>query len=72
LNWHESCDAQKSVESSRGFGSSLLDRLAQQLGGTIDKDFAPEGLRVSLVAPVRFETPDRHPDDSSQVMEEQS
>ncbi|HEY8565837.1 MAG TPA: sensor histidine kinase [Beijerinckiaceae bacterium] len=52
LDWREVGKAPEVPEGRQGFGTTLLDRLAQQLGGTIERDFAPDGVRVRLAAPI--------------------
>ena len=59
LDWQEARGVPVSAEAGQGFGSSLLDRLSQQLSGTIDREFAAEGLRLKLRVPLLDERRDR-------------
>ncbi len=52
LNWIESGGPPAREPTRKGFGSKLLDRVGQQLGGGVERTFAPEGLRVVLHAPL--------------------
>lgn len=49
LRWVEEGGPAVSPPSRRGFGSQLLERvLGRQFGATVEREFAPQGLRVSL------------------------
>jgi len=57
IEWREDGGAPgKATDSGgkpgRGFGSSLIDGSARQLGGSIERDFLPEGLVVAIVFPL--------------------
>ena len=54
LSWQESDGPPVKAPSERGFGSRLLERgLAAELGGTVDLEFRPEGVRCAVSAPLR-------------------
>ncbi|MFD1340864.1 HWE histidine kinase domain-containing protein [Litorisediminicola beolgyonensis] len=52
LTWHETGGAPPTATSREsGQGSLVIDASVAQLGGEIRRDWAPEGLRVTLVFP---------------------
>jgi PAS domain S-box-containing protein len=53
LEWHESGGPPVSAPTHRGFGSVLIERsIPYELGGRVDLDFAPEGLRCTIAFPL--------------------
>jgi len=52
LVWRESGVDDCSSPSAEGFGSRLMTTAARQLGGSIEREFAPGGCVVSIVIPV--------------------
>ena len=53
LLWQESGGPPVSPPSSRGFGSRMIERaLAAELGGTVELQFLPEGVRCVVEAPL--------------------
>jgi PAS domain S-box-containing protein len=48
LVWCEEGGPEVSEPTRRGFGSRLIRQLAQQLGGDIEKQWRPQGLRAEL------------------------
>ena len=53
LRWVESGGPAVSKPTRRGFGSVLLERsLAQDLNGTVDIDYRPQGLTCAIALPV--------------------
>jgi two-component sensor histidine kinase len=56
LQWREwapgATDAEQPEQSHRGFGSTLIDGSARQLGGTIDRRFTPAGVIVRIDLPL--------------------
>ena len=50
LTWSESA-THASASSEEGYGSRLMRNCARQLGGEFQREWTPEGLRVSLRAP---------------------
>ena len=56
LQWREwapgATDAVQPEPSHRGFGSTLIDGSARQLGGTIDRRFTPAGVIVRIDLPL--------------------
>ena len=61
LSWRESGGPAVSAPARRGFGSSLLERaVAYELQGQADLEFASEGVRYEIEAPLRnLVEPDR-------------
>jgi PAS domain S-box-containing protein len=55
LNWEEQGGPKVKVEPNlSGFGSRLTEiSIVQQLGGTLERDWAPEGLRVKISLPAK-------------------
>lgn len=53
LVWQESGATIAQDPPRRGFGSMLMTSSAQQLGGSIQRDFAPDGLRITIRFPTR-------------------
>lgn len=52
LDWVESGGPEVRLPTRRGFGSNLIEKtVAHDLGGTVDIDFAREGLRAQIVVP---------------------
>ncbi|WP_324829156.1 sensor histidine kinase [Qipengyuania zhejiangensis] len=52
LKWHEIGSATIGEPDHKGFGSLLMNSAARQFGGSVDRDFAPEGLIVTIDLPV--------------------
>jgi hypothetical protein len=55
LEWaefHDHAAPQPAGEGRRGFGSSLIDGSARQLGGTIERRFGPQGIAVLIEFPL--------------------
>lgn len=52
LNWHETGGPPVTAPTRHGFGSTLKDSLARQIGGTLTRDWSPSGLTVALSFPV--------------------
>lgn len=52
LSWRESGEPLGPRSSREGFGSKLIVTSAQQLGGTIERDFHLTGIEVKLTFPV--------------------
>lgn len=62
LVWHESDGPAVLLPRRRGFGSMMLERvLAAELGGTVQIDYDPAGLRCQLVAPLQDVLPEEVP-----------
>jgi two-component sensor histidine kinase len=58
LDWIERNGPPIRAPANKGFGSTLIERvLGSQLKGSIKVDFAPEGLRLRLEAPLSGEAP---------------
>ncbi|MCB2089163.1 MAG: CHASE domain-containing protein, partial [Sphingomonadaceae bacterium] len=54
LRWREEGGPPVESERKRGFGTELLERIvAHQLGSPVELEFAPEGVRCSMIVPVR-------------------
>lgn len=56
LDWEEQCSgpapAPQPAPAHRGFGSALIDGSARQIGGTIERTFEPDGVRVRIDLPL--------------------
>jgi PAS domain S-box-containing protein len=53
LTWQESGGPLVRAPSQRGFGTRLIERsLAQELNGQVAIEFAPEGVRCNVAAPI--------------------
>ncbi|QTL03483.1 PAS domain-containing protein [Aquabacter sp. L1I39] len=53
LGWQESGGPPVASKPARGYGSQLMEASATQgLGGRVEFGFAPEGLRVEIIAPL--------------------
>jgi CHASE1-domain containing sensor protein len=57
FNWVETLPVEKGKQSEqqpgRGFGSKLIDAsIRGELGGTISRDFRPNGLKIEIVVPL--------------------
>lgn len=55
IDWDETLAeplADEAAPHARGFGSSLIEGSARQLGGTIDRQFRPEGLSLRIEFPL--------------------
>ena len=50
LTWEEAGGPPVAAPASQGFGGRLLRQLVRDLGGTIDLDFAPNGVRCVMTA----------------------
>ena len=57
LVWRESGAAIEDTPERKGFGSLLMDSAARQFGGTVSRDFTPDGLVVTIDLPVEPITP---------------
>ena len=52
LSWVESGGPEVVPPTRRGFGSNLIEKtISHDLGGTVDIDFAPAGLRARIMVP---------------------
>jgi len=51
LEWREFCPEGCQGSDHKGFGSMLIESSARQLGGTITRDFTPNGCHVRFVFP---------------------
>ena len=51
LTWRESGAPHDGVPERKGFGSLLMESAARQFGGTISRDFTPDGLVVTIDLP---------------------
>ena len=49
LSWREQNGPRVKRPTRRGFGHTVLERMAASLGGEVSLEFLPEGLRWSLV-----------------------
>ena len=49
LSWHEQNGPRVEPPTRRGFGHTVLERMAASLGGDVSLEFQPEGLSWSLV-----------------------
>ena len=49
LAWREQNGPRVKPPTRRGFGHTVLERMAASLGGDVSLEFKPEGLRWSLV-----------------------
>lgn len=52
IAWEEQCTITDLNPSRQGFGSMLMNSAARQLRGTIDREFAPDGVQVRIVIPL--------------------
>jgi two-component sensor histidine kinase/CHASE3 domain sensor protein len=52
LTWHERGAKLVGPPGTRGFGTMMMDSAARQFGGTITRDFAPDGLVVTIDLPL--------------------
>ncbi|AXK41083.1 sensor histidine kinase [Erythrobacter aureus] len=52
LEWRESGANIEEVPERKGFGSLLMTSAARQFGGTLERKFTKDGLRVSIELPV--------------------
>jgi two-component sensor histidine kinase len=52
LEWRESGADIEEVPEHKGFGSLLMTSAARQFGGTLERKFTKDGLRVSIELPV--------------------
>ena len=52
LEWRESGADIEEVPERKGFGSLLMTSAARQFGGTLERKFTKDGLRVSIELPV--------------------
>jgi CHASE1-domain containing sensor protein len=53
LQWVESGQRDIGVPQKTGFGTKLIDmNVTRELGGTIDRDYRPDGLRVVIEVPL--------------------
>lgn len=52
LSWVESGGPEVSPPTRRGFGSNLIEKtISHDLGGSVEMNFAPEGLKASITLP---------------------
>ncbi len=51
LHWREHAVAPVVASGREGFGSLLMTSSARQLGGTIEREFAPDGMAVTMLLP---------------------
>lgn len=51
LHWREHAVAPIVASGREGFGSLLMTSSARQLGGTIEREFAPDGMAVTMLLP---------------------
>ena len=51
LHWDEHCPTPAEASEREGFGSMLMKSSAQQLGGSVDRNFQADGVRVDLRFP---------------------
>lgn len=51
LTWRESGAPLESVPERSGFGSLLMESAARQFGGSVSRDFTPDGLVVTIDLP---------------------
>lgn len=57
VNWRESDGPPIIGEPGRGFGTDLIEKVvAHELGNPVDLRFEPDGVRCSIVIPVRIRT----------------
>ena len=52
LVWQEQGDAIETEPERRGFGSMLMTSASRQFGGSIEREFLAEGVRVTIELPV--------------------
>lgn len=52
LRWRESGVPMEGVPERKGFGSLLMTSAARQFGGSVERDFTPEGLLVRITLPL--------------------
>lgn len=52
LCWQETCQISDFDPAQQGFGSLLMQSAARQLGGTIDRKFAADGVKVRIMIPL--------------------
>ena len=57
LDWIEDCSGPGGEPEGKGFGSLLMTSAARQLRGSIERTFAPEGVRVAIRIPVAGDVP---------------
>jgi PAS domain S-box-containing protein len=57
LVWTESGGPAATPPSAQGFGSRMIARVLAQLGGRIDSEWCPEGLRATIAMPLDRITP---------------
>ena len=50
--WTEKAANEVKAPSGTGFGTMLVDTTIQRIGGTIERDWCPEGLRVRIELPL--------------------
>jgi two-component sensor histidine kinase len=51
IRWREDCPGKAMEPERQGFGSLLMSGAAKQLGGTIDRTFTEDGVRVAISLP---------------------
>ena len=52
LVWQEQGDAIETEPERRGFGSMLMTSASRQFGGSIEREFLAEGVRVTIELPI--------------------
>lgn len=52
IDWDEDCEITDLDPARQGFGSMLMMSAARQLRGTIDREFAPDGVSVRIAIPL--------------------
>ena len=52
LTWRETGAKIEGEPERQGFGSTLMTSAARQFGGTIDREFLPDGVEVRIVLPL--------------------
>lgn len=58
LSWREEGGPRVTAPSKRGFGTRMIERtLSAEFGGKVELEFAPEGVRCTVVAPIPASTP---------------
>ena len=55
IEWKEHGGPAVSAPSRKGFGTRLIERLAREVGGTVQMDYAPDGFVCTVTAPIQNE-----------------
>lgn len=53
IEWRERCVDGCEATDRAGFGNMLMTSSARQLGGDIQRDFLPDGIKVRIIVPIR-------------------